>query len=112
MKNTICLLLATFAGTLGMVMQPAHAQQAPSVVFKPTIVIPQPAYKRQAVNHMNAGRFQEAYDLLKANLEANRTDIDTRFMLAQCAGRYPSCWQDGYRHPLHVGPMRGAPRQE
>lgn len=70
-----------------MVMQPAHAQQAPSVVFKPTIVIPQPAYKRQAVNHMNAGRFQEAYDLLKANLEANRTDIDTRFMLAQCAGR-------------------------
>lgn len=36
---------------------------------------------------MNAGRFQQAYDILKANLEANRGDIDTRFMLGQCAAR-------------------------
>lgn len=85
MNKTIlsaCVALALLTG-----FEPAFSQQAPSVVFKPTVVIPQPAYKRQAVNHMNAGRFQAAYDLLKANLEANRTDIDTRFMLAQCAGR-------------------------
>lgn len=65
----------------------ALAQQAPSVVFKPGAKAAVPAYKRQAVNHMNAGRFQEAYDVLQANLAANQGDIDTRFMLGQCAAR-------------------------
>lgn len=65
----------------------AGAQQTPSVVFKPGAKPAIPAYKRQAIGHMNAGRFQEAYDILKANLEANQGDIDTRFMLGQCASR-------------------------
>ena len=64
----------------------AWAQQS-SVVIKPQAKQPLPAYKRQAIGHMNAGRFKEAYDLLKANLEANKGDVDTRFMLGQCAAR-------------------------
>lgn len=46
-----------------------------------------PAFKRQAIGHMNAGRFKEAYDILHVNLAANADDADTRFMLAQCAAR-------------------------
>lgn len=64
----------------------AWAQQS-SVVIKPQAKQPLPAYKRQAIGHMNAGRFKEAYDLLKANLEANKGDVDTRFMLGQCAAK-------------------------
>ncbi len=65
---------------------PAIAQQS-SVIIKPRNGAPLPAYKRQAIGHMNAGRFKQAYDILKANLEANQGDIDTRFMLGQCAAR-------------------------
>jgi tetratricopeptide (TPR) repeat protein len=64
----------------------AWAQQS-SVVIKPQAKQPLPAYKRQAIGHMNAGRFKEAYELLKANLESNKGDVDTRFMLGQCAAR-------------------------
>ncbi len=68
-----CLALQFIAPAMAAEPAPLATKKAP------------PAYKRQALAHMNAGRFKEAHELLAANLDANRDDLDIRFMLGQCA---------------------------
>ncbi len=79
-RLSLAMLLA-----LGYIL-PAQAQSAPA---KPATQAAKPANssaaRKKAVGLMNAGKFSEAYDLLKAAQVDFPDDLDVRFLLGQAA---------------------------